>query len=304
MSRNRSRQRAERAQDRSDRDENEDVSLSIAGLDIRHIGILVQTFAIFVAVSTLLGRIHSLAYYEALGIPVSEIRLSVIDYSVVSPESTTFGVGFSIIMAVYFWYDWQQALKTISPRQRILIGITFSTIGICIGWYTLVMQPDVNLVYLIILLLMSIALGGFGTFMLVSGLTIAFLKNNEQSESSKAMMPLIVILFMGCSVGLGSQFSSTIGRADALSTWVTAPAASIELAPSSVHDPLRYGSEECSSDSLGNCYRVILISDKFVYLRPIDTETPGERLYALPIGDIAGITYVFEEARTCPNEGC
>ena len=304
MANHRPRRKVERAGDRPDRDENEYGSQSIAGLDVRHIGILVQTFAIFVAVSTLLGRIHTLAYYEALGIPVSEIRLSVIDYSVVSPESTTFGVGFSIIIAVYFWYDWQQALKTISLLQRIPIGILFLIIGIIFGWFILVKPPDANLVYLIILLLMSMALGSFGTIMLVSGLAIAFLKNDEQSEPSKAMMPLIVILVMGCSVGLGAQFSSTIGRVEALNTLMTAPVASIEIAPSSVHDPLRYGSEECSSESLGNCYRVILVSDKFVYLRPLETETPGERLYALPVEHIAGINYVFEEARMCPNEGC
>ena len=302
MAKNRSRRKDERAGDPPDRDENEYGSQSIAGLDFRHIGILVQTFAIFVAVSTLLGRIHSLTYYETLGIPTSEIRLSVIDYSVVSPESTTFGVGFSIIMAIYLWSDWSQALKTIPRWANIVIGVAFFIAGVFLVVYTFYFQQsDVNSVGLIIQFLMAIALVSFGMPILFSPF---FLKNSGQSELNKVMAPLAIILFMGYSVWIGSQFSSTVGSADAWNTWETAPIASIELAPSSVHDPLRYGSEGCTSDSLDNCFRVILISDKFVYLRPLDTETPVERLYALPVGDIAGITYVFEEARTCPNEGC
>ena len=301
MAKNRLTRKAERARDRPDRDENEDGSQSIAGLDVRHVGILAQTLAVFVAVSTLMGRIHSLTYYKTLGIPTSEIRLSVTDYSVVSPETTTFGVGFSIIIAIHFWSNWLQALKKIPRSVGILVGIILLIAGISFGVYTFSsQQSDVDSVGLIIQILMLLAIFSFGITILLASL---FPKNGEQSELSRAIMPLTVVLLICYSVWVGSQFSSTIGRADALNTWVTAPVASIELAPSSVLDPLRYGSEECSSDSLGNCYRVILISDKFVYLRPLDTETPGERLYALPIGDIAGITYV-SAASTCPNKGC
>ena len=46
-----------------------------------HVGVIVQSFAVFVAISTLLGRIYSLTYFETLGIPTSEISLSVTDYS-------------------------------------------------------------------------------------------------------------------------------------------------------------------------------------------------------------------------------
>ena len=87
----------------------------MSGLDLRLVGIVVQSFAVFVAISTLLGRMYSLTYLEVLGIPTSDIRLSVPEYSVVSPEVSIYGVGSSIIVAILFWSDWLQSLETI-PR--------------------------------------------------------------------------------------------------------------------------------------------------------------------------------------------
>ena len=87
-----------------------------------HVGIIVQSFAVFVAISTLLGRIYSLTHFEALGIPVSEIPLNVTDYAVVSPEVTIFGVGFSIMMVILFWYDGVQELSKVPRWARILLA--------------------------------------------------------------------------------------------------------------------------------------------------------------------------------------
>ena len=66
-----------------------------------YFGIMAQSFAVFVAISILLGRVYHLTYLETLGIPSSEVRLNVVDYSVLSPDVTILGVGIAIVSAVF-----------------------------------------------------------------------------------------------------------------------------------------------------------------------------------------------------------
>ena len=53
-----------------------------------------------------------------------------------------------------------------------------------------------------------------------------------------------------------------------------------------------YGSDEYSEDSPSGDFKVVLIGDKFVYLRLLaDSEPSSGKLYALPIEDIVSIAY-------------
>ena len=278
------------------RHEKEEGATSIAGLEIGHLGIVVQSFAVFVAISTLLGRIYSLTYFETLGIPASEIRLSVTDYSVVSPEVTIFGVGFSLIVAIFFWSEGVEALRNVPRWVRILLGSICCFGAILLPIYAVIYssrQPDLDSVWLTIQMLLALALAWFGGAMLSTGFAPNTPRSDQEIALAKAIMPLMVILFMGFAVWTASQFSSIIGEVDAWSSWAKAPEARIELASSGDHHALRYGPDECGSDSLRCRFGVVLIGDKFVYLRPLGTESPEERLYAVPIGDIASITYVL-----------
>ena len=86
--------------------------------NIGQIGILIiQGFAIFVAFSTLLGRIYFREYTIALKIPGSEFRLNAVDYSVISPDVAISGFGvaiFSIVLVISF--KWR-----IEPKYRWFI---------------------------------------------------------------------------------------------------------------------------------------------------------------------------------------
>ncbi len=295
VAKNRQARKAQRTRGPTGRDEKGERSTAIESLSVRHIGIVVQSFAVFVAISTLLGRIHSLTFYKVLGIPTSEIRLNVTDYAVVSPEVTIFGVGFSLTMAVLFWYDGTEGLSVVPRWFRFLLGSICCLGGIFLPLYAVVYssrQPDLDSVWLTIQMLASVALVSFGVAFLMSG----FARNTPRSDKEiafvKAVMPLMVMLIMGFAVWAASQFSSVMGEVDALRTWVRAPEARIELASSSDQNALGYSSEECNSDSLRCHFAVVLIGDKFIYLRPLDTESPEERLYAVPVGDITSITYV------------
>ena len=262
-----------------------------------HVGIIVQSFAVFVAISTLLGRIYSLTYFKTLGIPPSEISLSVTDYSVISPEVTIFGVGFSIIVAILLWSDGLEALAIVPRWARILLGSVCWFGAIFIPIYAVIYlsrQPDLDSVWLTIQMLSALALASFGGAFLSSGFASNAPKNNQEIALRKAVMPLLVILFVGFGVWIASEFSSIMGEVDARITRTTAPQARIALASSSTNDALRYGSAECISNSPSCRFRVVLIGEKFVYLRPLDAESSEVHLYAVPTGDIASINYLFE----------
>ena len=297
MAQSRQARKAQRTRGPSGRDENEERSTPIEGLGIRHIGIVVQSFAIFVAISTLLGRIYSLTFYEVLGIPTSEISLNVTDYAVVSPEVTIFGVGFSLTIAVLLWYDGAEGLSIVPRWVRILLGSVCLLGAIFIPAYAVIYlsrQPDLDSVWLTIQMLSALALASFGGAILSSGFTSNAPSSDQEIALRKAVLPLLIVLVVGFGVWTASEFSSIMGEVDARITEATAPQASIELASSNEHEALRYDQNECDGESLRCRFRVILIGDKFVYLRPLNPESPQERLYAIPIGDVGSITYLFE----------
>lgn len=297
MTQNRPPSRTQRAPEQTGRDSVEERPAPIGAPSWGHIGIIVQSFAVFVAISTLLGRIYSLTYFETLGIPVSEISLNVTDYAVVSPDVTIFGVGFSVITAILLWSGGSEALKAFPRRARVLLGLVCCLGAILIPTYAVIYlsrQPDLDSVWLTIQMLLAFALASFGGSILSSAFSSDAPRKNHEIALSKAFMPLLIILVLGIGVWTASEFSSIMGEVDARITAATAPQASIELASSNEHDALPYGQVECGSSSLGCLFRVVLISDTFVYLRPLDPESPEDRLYAVPIGDIASINYIFE----------
>ena len=294
MAKNRQVRKTQRTRGPTGRDEKEEGYTPIEGLSVRHIGIVVQSFAVFVAISTLLGRIYSLRFYEVLGIPTSEIRLNVTDYAVVSPEVTIFGVGFSLTIAVLLWYDGAEGLSIVPRWVRILLGSICCFGAIFLPVYAVVYssrQPDLDSVWITIQVLSSFPLVSFGGAFLSSGFARNTPKSDQEIALAKAIMPLMIILIVGFAVWTASQFSSIMGEVDALRSWAKAPVARIELASSGDQYALGYGSEECNGDSPHCHFGVVLIGDEFVYLRPLDTESTKGRLFAVPIGDITSIVY-------------
>ncbi len=101
--------------------------------NVGHLGTMVQSFAIFVAISILLGRIYVLTYFETLGIPTSEAHLNVVEYSVLSPDVTILGVGIATILPIFLWATkYLTSSKDWSPTQ-VFIGIVLSVLGFLVG---------------------------------------------------------------------------------------------------------------------------------------------------------------------------
>ncbi len=92
------------------------------------------------------------------------------------------------------------------------------------------------------------------------------------------------------------SYSVTLGKSDARNTLMDARQANIEFTSLGAANGLRYESDECQGDSASCEFKVILIGNDFIYLRPLDSgPSPEEqRLYAFPLRDIASIAYVSE----------
>lgn len=297
MAKNRQARKAQRTRGQPRREEGPEHAAPLTGPFWSHVGIIVQSFAVFVALSTLLGRIYSQRYFETLGIPSSEIRLNVTDYAVVSPEVTVFGVGVATILAALLLSATSSALDAV-PRWGVFsLGSGLFVLGVILAAYTIgssSLQPGFNSVTFLIEMLLSLALMTFGAAVLGSLLASFAPETALNSPVWKAVLPLIVLLYIGYSIGASSRFASDVGAVEAYNTLAAAPQAEVQLASSSSDHAVQFDSNECNGDSLRCRFRVILIGDKFVYLRPLDPESPQERLYAIPIADVGSITYLFE----------
>ena len=270
----------------------------MSDLNLRYLGVMVQSFAIFVAVSILLGRVYSLAYFEALGIPTSEIRLGLTEYSVASPEVTIFGIGYSALVAVFFLFPWSSVLASSPWWMRIVLGAVLFFLGQG-PWIYLINYSanpsNLDTTFFLLLMLSNVTLTLFGVAIFNAGILAMTTQVEAVRALRNAIAPLIVALYIGASLWLMTEFSSTIGRLDAALTVAEAPTASVELSASSLNPGKRHDSDKYGVDSLGQDFKVVMISDKFVYLRPIpDSEPYREHLYALPIRDVASIDYLSD----------
>ena len=279
---------------------------------VGYTGIIVQGFAIFVAISILLGRIYFQSYLGTLGIPLTEVRLNAIDYSVISPDVTILGVGVAILSVFFWWYVTTWSLPSAERSWvKIAIGIGLIIVGYLTGiGLNFVMERAESLE--------AFRLGVFGlaslfpiTVSATGGATFAFGflvsggKDTEVSggKNDGAIFDLTDILVPIVPIGIGIALvfmsivdSVMIGRLDARNTLLNAPQAKIEFV-SDRTDYFRSNYGNCHGDSISCEYQVIFIGDNFVYLSPVDSKQHQEErlLYAVPVRDIAGITYVSKE---------
>ena len=86
--------------------------------------------ALYIATTALLGRSYTLAYYQTLGIPTSEITLSAVDYALVSPSVTVASVWISATYIVWQWTDKRFASKELSNSDMFSLGFLLTAVGL------------------------------------------------------------------------------------------------------------------------------------------------------------------------------
>lgn len=284
------------------------------GLSYPNIGTMIQGLTVFVAISILLGRIYHLTYFATLGIPNSEVSLNIIDYSVISPNVTFLGVGITILLIAYFWGMKVFTLPSNWHGKRIGVGAFLAVVSVVLDFLARVsLERFVGLEVFSsglfgLILLLSMVLLAVGIVTLASGFPLQsiarFPSQRIQSRNVgetynivQTFKPLIIFIIGVLIIVVAVMNSWTIGRLDARNTILNAPQAKIEFTSASATDILTPEPDKCQMDSAICDFRVILIGDKFVYLRSVNSEQSREeqRLYAFPIGDIGSIVYVSSE---------
>ena len=274
---------------------------------VGYAGIIVQSFAVFVAIAILLGRIYFLTYLETLGVPATDVRLNVVDYSVISPDVTVLGVGFAVLWAVLVWglkfitsaTDWQ--------LDRIIIGIVLAIVGSLVSVFINYIVRTENVLALNsgvfgLALLLPLALSAAGGAIFASGFPMLSSDRSSSSDAAskvalmRPFVPIIIILAGVFLVFTAVSNAMRIGTLNARYTLLNAPEAKVALA-SDAPAIWRSTYVDCHSDFADCKFQIIFIGDKYVYLRPVDTKPIRDErgLYALPIGHIEGFEYISKE---------
>jgi len=264
-------------------------------LTIRYVGVFAQSFAAFVAISILFGRVYHLSYFDALGIPATEFALGLTEYSVASPEVAVFAIGFSTIIGIYFLYPWHSMSVASFRWIGLILGVVLYVSGaapLIDQFIYVVIRSDLDMMLITVLFLFKPALMFFGLAIVNAVLPLFLFQDERAVLLRRAFMPLFLVLHIGLSVWLLSEFSSTVGRVDALRTSANAPVARVEIA-SDHADGSPDRSDEQNNMLKSGYFGVVMVGEKFVYLRPApNCKLAEERLHALPVEDVKEIMYV------------
>ena len=85
--------------------------------------IVLQSVAIFVAISIFLGRIYFLSFHERLGLPVTDVPINIMDYSIISPNVTLFCFTISIISGIIFMFPEQTKQMVTRVKLKYEAGV-------------------------------------------------------------------------------------------------------------------------------------------------------------------------------------
>ena len=279
-------------------------------LHFERIGLVIQSFAIFAALSTVLGRIYFLTYFRTLGIPTSEMRLSITDYSIISPDTAILGVGMVIAAPVLLWFARLDSSTTTRPN-RIAIGL--GIILLAMGFVALDTMVFTNQAFRPGLLgigkLVPLVISMTGAAVIASGFSMPSgddiktaknaPKNYEVVKMYRAwrlLLSITIVIYVMVLFAFTSYYAMIIGRLDAESLLQNTPSANVEFISSNSLALIRHDAGICPEDSLSCDFKVLLIGDNFVYLKPLKSDLPeGNRIYAFPPTDIASISYALDE---------
>ena len=268
--------------------------------------LVIQSFAIFVALSTLLGRIYFISYYHTLGIPTSEVRLSVTDYSIISPDTTILGIGLAFASTVFVWLIKPDYHTQFRPR-RVVIGLLIVFLATGTGMVDSIaffpqglrlLGPGLFGAWKLILVVL-IMTGGVVT---ASGFPYPTIDSTTQSElrqrlaQMRLLFPTMLILGVVGMLIVSTMYATLIGRLEARNTLENNPPARITFTSSDSLAAVNNDGQICPKDSLVCELRVILIGETFVYLSPLEVDLlEYRRLYAFPATDIVGISYMLDD---------
>ena len=280
--------------------------------NLRYVGLMIQSSAVFVALSTLLGRIYFLEYFKELGIPHTESRLNVIDYAVIAPDVTIIGIGVSLVYPVIIM--WSTAVKI--PARLQLHTLYFALFLILLS--VLLPLANTELVPSVQSYLSRLGIYGLWKSFIVAvsltagvvygaGLTAGVDDTSSNGEGKllgsirrnsrvlRLVLPMVYIA-IAIYVALTTINSAvTLAERDARDAIQNSPSATLELSGGNVSEALREMMYTNCVEHVPCKFRVLLIGEKFIYLRPQEIEDQRKLIYAVLLRDISAVTYVHSQ---------
>ncbi len=270
---------------------------SMRALNLRHLLLLAQSFAFFVALSTFMGRIYYLTYYENLNIPTSENYLNPLDYALVSPDVTILGIGITLLWVV-IWLVRVPRAKT-WHWATILIGLVMVGAGFFsefspLGEQSQPMWPGL----LGVREFFRTGLILLGSYIVSSGFVWRDESSSVDDNPAKTRtlrIFLLVFFFILLSMGVLVLTASAveIAETNARFTLEYAPQVEIEFHRSIVGTLLDDVSGMCNVEAKSCSFELILLGNQSIYVQPITSAgANGQTIhFSFPIEDIARIAY-------------
>ena len=305
-------------------------SIAVQELSASTVGVFViQGFAIFVAFTTLLGRLHFRAYSSTLRIPESEFQIDVLTYAVISPDVAISGVGVALLSVfAVILLNWR-----IGPKQHRWTMLGGGVLLLATGSFRVLMDftndgiPESGIGLFGIWWFFFSASWTIGTAVtfsaLASWLTDTPIHDRRSRSDRRAnrrscqnwidQAGRILAFGVLYGVGLGTIFliliitilqATAVGRMDASVQLRDAPLVELTTKSQTLSGILTSDESNLDRDQLDNSFKLVHVGDKFVYLRrpelscvcPEDTglNSGDPYQFAIPVTEIAGITQIVD----------
>ena len=281
-------------------------------LDTNRTSAAIQSFALFVALSVVFGRMFVLSYHKALGVPVPDIQPNPLEYSIVSPDVAILSVGLALI--VVFQYIWSPPNADAFDWNRFIVGSAMLIMYILMAsldfisrpaWDPSLSNPGMwglwNLARLLMLIL------GIKTIVSSTprqtyqrwawGPSNTETQTERERRSFLGIYPLVVILFIGVMFLNACIFVWGTGEREADRRLQNAPLARVEadLTPANLTTFGYDFGQHVDQQSTG-VFKVVSIDEKFVYLLPSNADSWEQTppILILPTTGIKSIRYMSD----------
>ena len=274
-----------------------------------------QSFAIFIGLSILLGRVYLIIYTEKLGIPVSSINIGPIDHAIFSPDVAIMSVSIAISISLLIVLATKIARSQSVPRQdfvRALWRVKWVIIALVLGVILGFLMVSIPAFFLTGPNLLPVGIRGaltasgviIGSLGLI-GLTLTLAKKLTGTLAAATQ-------YVGYAIVLGTLVASlswsivAFASDDAFKDVTESPTAELEVALT--ESPIKLRDSTCATAGGSVRVNIVYINDKFTFV--VDScEAKSVRdkkslkqarievalpIHAIPNESIRWIKYIFE----------
>ncbi len=258
----------------------------------RYVGLVAASVSIATIISTLLGRVYFLSYFEILGVPTSEVSVNIADYTVMSLDTAIYGIGLTVTASLLIALQWQIPQSDRWQWNRIVGGIVAPVLSIGFLWVmSMLLGPlfdfpggagliRVSALFIIV----------FAFVILLSGFPLSrwfssWLGRNKDEDTYILVVLLLLLVYAIVILANPMEYAAQVGKADAQAALEATPTIGmIEFVQSDNYGSTQSKLVECSKDSIPCVVKLVWTNERHAYVR-IEAEdgTSEEALYVVPL---------------------